>query len=224
MPSPSSIIDKIVRAGDPGRKSRLHTLCGDRAPLSSLADFPQCLGHALSLRLFGRRPLLPWIPYPAIRFLRRRFNGNWHVLEIGSGMSTLWLASHCAQVESIEADQRCVDLLQAEIARRRIPNVHLFFRWLADEMCDFSQWPDASFDLAFVDGGPRTECFINALPKVKSGGYVYVDNTDIAKTSGRSRELLLAYAREHRCQTWIFRGFAPCNLFIDEGILLQKNP
>jgi hypothetical protein len=219
----NALFDKIVRAGDPSRKSRLHTLRGDRAPLSSLADLPRCLGHTLSLKLFGHRPTLPWIPYPAIRFLHRQLNRNWHVLEIGSGMSTLWLASHCARVESIEADQRWVDLLQVEIDRRRVTNAHVAFRWVATEMCDFSQWPDASFDLALVDGGPRAACFTSALPKVRPGGFIYVDNTDIENTSGDAGERLLAHAREHRCRTWTFRSFVPCNLFVNEGMLLQKN-
>ncbi|HTQ30164.1 MAG TPA: class I SAM-dependent methyltransferase [Opitutaceae bacterium] len=166
---------------------------------------------------------MPWIPYPAIRFLRRRLNSNSHVLEIGSGMSTLWLASLCARVDSIEADQRWKDLLQAELVRRRIANARIIFRWCASEMCDFSQWPDASIDLALVDGGPRPECFTAALPKIKSGGLIYVDNTDIDKTSRDAGERLMSHAREHGCRMWIFRGFIPCNLFVNEGMLLQKN-
>jgi precorrin-6B methylase 2 len=217
------ILDKLVRAGDTGRRSRFHTLRGDRAPLSAWVDFPACLTQMLVFKAFGHRPALPWIPYAAIRFLRRRITPAWRVLEIGAGMSTLWLARHCGQVDSIEADQRWVDLLRADIARHGVTNARVLFRWRADEMCDFRDWPDGSLDLAFVDGGPRPQCLEAALPKVKPGGFVYVDNTDSVKTAQNSRELLEAYAREHRCPMWIFRGFVPCNLFVNEGMLLEKN-
>jgi predicted O-methyltransferase YrrM len=222
MKSARHAIAKLVRAGDPGRTSRFHTQRCDRAPLSSLADLPVCLLHSALFKIFGRRPTLPWIPYPAIRFLRTHLTHASRVLEIGSGMSTLWLAQHCDHVDSIEADQRWVGWLREEIARRHLSNVEVLFRWQAAEMCDFSNWPDASLDLVFVDGGPRPQCCEAALPKLKPGGFLYVDNTDIAKTAANSRELIEAYGRERYCAVRIFRGFVPCNLFVNEGMLLQN--
>jgi len=219
-----SLFDKIIRGGDPTRRSRFHTLRGDPVPWSGYADLPACLAHTFAFKAFGRRPVLPWIPYAAIRFLRAQAKPDWRVLEIGSGMSTLWLARYCCIVDSIEADETWVSLLQKEIARRKISNAHVHFRWRANEMCDFSNWADASLDLAFVDGGPRPECFTAALPKVKPGGFIYVDNTDIAKTAQHSRELVTAYATAEKCPLWIFRGFVPCNFFVNEGMLLRKNP
>lgn len=224
-PSPvHRLLDKIVRAGDPSRRSRFHTLRGDSAYASALIDLPLCLAHTFAFKALGRRPTLPWIPYSAIRFLKRRARSDWRVLEIGSGMSTIWLAQHCGEVDSIEADETWVTLLRHEIEKRRLSNVRVHFHWRADEMCDFSRWADLSFDLAFVDGGPRPECFTAAIPKVKPGGFIYVDNTDIVKTAQHSRELVLAYARAHGCRLWIFQGLVPCNLFVNEGLLLQKNP
>lgn len=219
------LTDKIVRGGDPDRRSRFHTLRGDRSPIwSACLDLPQCIAHTAAFKILGRRPVLPWFPYPAIRFLAQRARRDWQVLEIGSGMSTLWLAQHCGQVDSIEADEAWFKLLRDEIGRRKLPNSRVNLRWRANEMCDFSNWADASLDLAIVDGGPRPECFTAALPKVKPGGYLYVDNTDISKTAQHSRELVLGYAETHRCAMWVFRGLVPCNLFVNEGMLLQKNP
>lgn len=215
------IIAKALRAGDPYRRSRFHTQTGKRASLVSFLDLPLCLGHVLAFKLTGFRPVRPWIPYSAARHLARQIKRNWQVLEIGSGMSTLWLAERCAEVNSIEADARWVEALNREIVRRRLTNAHIHFRWQANHMCDFSAWPDSSLDLVFIDGGPRPACFEAALAKVKAGGYIYVDNTDIEKTAQNSRFLVESFATDSGATLRVFRGFVPCNLFVNEGMLLQ---
>lgn len=218
------IYTKIVRAGDPRRPSRFHTLTGMPAPTAAFADLPRCVGQTLAFKFSGRRPVLPWIPFPALRYLAARTTRDWRVLEIGSGMSTIWLAERCGYVDSIEADERWVGLVESQIARRNLRNVQVHYRWRADEMCCFSNWPDESLDLVFVDGGPRPECFTAALPKLKPGGFVYVDNTDVAAISQHASELVHAAARERGWRMLVFRGLVPCNLFVNEGLLLQKTP
>jgi predicted O-methyltransferase YrrM len=137
--------------------------------------------------------------YSAARFLGRRIERSWRCLEIGSGMSTLWLAQRCAQVE----------LLRAEIARRKVSNATIHYRWQAAEMCDFSAWSGQPPDFVLIDGGPRPQCLVAALAVVKPGGFVYVDNTDLASTAQNSRDLLEAHARAHDCTIWVFRGLVP---------------
>ena len=56
-------------------------------------------------RVTGRRPILPWIPYPAIRSIRKLAKPNWRVLEHGSGMSTIWWSYLVDHVDSVEADR-----------------------------------------------------------------------------------------------------------------------
>ncbi|HYS70812.1 MAG TPA: hypothetical protein VEM95_00145, partial [Thermoplasmata archaeon] len=38
--------------------------------------------------------------------------------------------------------------------------------------------PDASFDLVCVDGYARPACIAHALPKIRGGGYLLLDNSD----------------------------------------------
>src|SRR5690348_4410793 len=47
---------------------------------------------------------IPWITYPAIRFLAGRVEPHFRVFEFGSGLSTLWWAQRVAHVVSVEHD------------------------------------------------------------------------------------------------------------------------
>lgn len=49
------------------------------------------------------------------------------------------------------------------------------FRAYTETICDF---PDAHFDIVLVDGRARVSCFLCALPKVKPGGHIIVDNLE----------------------------------------------
>lgn len=40
------------------------------------------------------------------------------------------------------------------------------------------EYPDESFDLVLVDGRHRSFCIPHAIPKVRPGGYLMLDNSD----------------------------------------------
>ena len=205
-------------------RTRFRTSDGDRAPFRELLRLPRCVAQWSRARWTGRRPELPWIPYPAIHALARQLPPNAHALEIGAGMSTLWLAGRCAAVFSIEADAQWFERLRDELARRRLSHVRLEHRWEAGHLCDFSAIADHSLDLAFVDGGPRLACARAALRKLKPGGLLYVDNTDDAGTGESTKRFLLETARAPGASLEFFRGFPPATLFVNEGALLRPGP
>jgi hypothetical protein len=62
--------------------------------------------------------------------------------------------------------------------------------------------PDHSFDLVLVDGRVRTECIQHAIPKIKSGGYLMLDNSNNVDTAEIVRQLQFYPHTE-------FRGIAP---------------
>jgi predicted O-methyltransferase YrrM len=135
-------------------------------------------------------------------------------------MSSLWLAQRCARLVSIEADEQWFKRIQALLRHRGYTHVELRFRWRADEMSDFREFADGSLDLVIVDGGPREACLMAALPKVRAGGAVYVDNTDEPRISGKCREWLQAAAAKTGSELRYYRDFSPGNLFVSEGMLL----
>lgn len=64
------------------------------------------------------------------------------------------------------------------VSRKKIYNVIYMLR--DQETCpDLSKFPDNSFDFVLINGTHRTNCVQNVLSKVKPGGWVYLDNTEM---------------------------------------------
>jgi len=143
----------------------------------------------------------PWITFSAEKFLRRILRKDMTVFEYGAGSSTLYFSRRVAQVFSIEHDREWFDYLQHEFEKQEITNV--VCRLIEPEALDgknentyFSDsppykgksfeayvksidaFPNKHFDIVVVDGRARASCIAHAKNKVKSGGYLMVDNAD----------------------------------------------
>jgi hypothetical protein len=120
---------------------------------------------------------IPWLTYPAIDFLDAVVRKEWLVCEFGAGNSTLWWAQRVAQVHSIEADGPWFSAMQALVPG----NVTLSLQTTDDAYVQWiSAYPLEHFDAIIVDGGPRPRCIAAAVPHLKKGGVLLVDNSDIA--------------------------------------------
>lgn len=133
---------------------------------------------------------MPWLTEPAVAFLDDRLGAGLTVGEFGSGNSTLWLASRCKQVVSVEEDAMWAERLRAkapENVELIVPEGGGSVSLPADGYRVPAAFPtyaqslpfDAvDFDLVFVDGLDRNGCVercLDATPPVKT---VVVDNTD----------------------------------------------
>ena len=58
---------------------------------------------------------VPWIAYPAIRFLETRVGADLKVFEYGAGNSTLWWAKRVARVISCESDAAWAEEVRASL-------------------------------------------------------------------------------------------------------------
>ena len=103
---------------------------------------------------------------------------NDFVFEYGSGHSTLWFAEFTT-IYSVEHDKNWNQLLWEEIRERNLdafiyyePRLGVFPKVIRD-------YPDNYFGLVFVDclDRLRAECIKEAVPKLKSGRYLVVDDT-----------------------------------------------
>jgi len=99
------------------------------------------------------------------------------VLEIGSGGSTLWLAPRAQSVVSYEHDAGWHDLVRDALVARYVSNVSLRLapRPYAPTIRD--KEPADWFDLVIVDGRDRVQSFAAALPKLKRGGVILLDDS-----------------------------------------------
>jgi len=221
IPSLYSKWSKLFQGDTRTRPTRFHTQDGNLAPWLAYFGLPRAIWQWIRWRYYGKLVERPWIPPSATRKIQGFLTPDTRVLEIGGGMSTLWLAKRCRSLLSIEADQKWFDQLRALVVERGLNHVDLQFRWQASEMCDFSSLSDGSLDFCLIDGGPRLECIQAALPKMKPDGLIYVDNTDLYIPS---KEFLLTLPAMHSCRLSFHRGFAPACLFINEGAFLEMIP
>lgn len=202
-------------------RSTFVTHNGNKAPIKSYYRFILVLYLAIRRKYFKIYPEMPWIPFSAIHKLDKIIKDDWKILEIGSGMSTIWLSKRANHVVSIEADEKWYNTLLEKIKHKRITNIDLRYEWKGEKMADFSEFPDEYFDLIYIDGGPRERCCNNAKTKVKKGGFIYLDNSDNKSLSENGTEVLKKLVAFDSNKIEIFVDFVPGNLMVNEGIMIH---
>lgn len=159
------------------------------------------------LSLVSRRTALqdevPWIPYVARAWLSSHVTPAMRVFEFGSGGSTVFLARRARAVVSVEHDPEWCARLRQTLATEHLTNCTLILREPVRQAApssgsrayastkpayagmDFGEYvrtidayPDETFDLVFVDGRSRKACLAHAIPKVRVGGLLVLDNSD----------------------------------------------
>ncbi len=201
--------------------SRFTTTGGQFVGWSHLPHFGVSLYQVVVRKCTGHIPRQPWIPFSARRTLESCLRPNFHVWEVGAGFSTLWLSDRVAKVTSIEASRDWHERLSAIIRQEKITNVDLRWEWEAERMAAFSELPDGSLDLVFIDGGPRGICLERGFAKVRRGGYVYLDNWDTKKFWGDAATFPARHAAEI-ARTESFFDYVPAQVGVYEGLLLTK--
>ncbi|HEX8771620.1 MAG TPA: hypothetical protein VF711_12710 [Acidimicrobiales bacterium] len=137
------------------------------------------------------RPNDPWLAPKAISYLDGALRPDWVGFEWGSGRSTTWFAGRLSSLISIEHDpgwhahveRSTAGLLNVEV--RLIPLDHPpaetgepRYDSLPGYVAAVDDVPDGSLDVVLVDGAYRQPCVAAALPKLRTGGLLIIDNTD----------------------------------------------
>jgi predicted O-methyltransferase YrrM len=209
------MLKRIIK-GDLRRKTRLHDFAGNCV---GLTEMPWLLRSAWStmMKKFGHWERLPWLSFRVIRRLEQVLTPDAKVLEFGSGNSSLWLAERCGLLVTIDNDPEWHQWLAA---RLRSENVKARLRVKRDDYLNVDDYPDEFFDLVIVDGRWRDLSAERALRKVKPGGYIYIDNTDVQdEEHQRAKSLLLAAATRAEVLT----GFTTFQVAVSEGVLARIN-
>jgi predicted O-methyltransferase YrrM len=170
---------------------------------------PRWVSRYIRTGLLGRKsPLtlgLPWISWGAIEALDCELSPTMSVFEYGTGGSTVFLASRCKDVTSIEEDEAWFESTKEELDRRGLVNVQPVFAsadfsteeaFLASPY--FIALPETpTYDLILIDGQDATGrfrplCFQRAEKAIRPGGLIVVDDAwrypDLLKT---------AHSRQH---------------------------
>ncbi|MFY7839491.1 MAG: hypothetical protein ACOVP7_04400 [Lacibacter sp.] len=150
---------------------------------------------------------IPWMSFAAIDYLKTWFRNEMVVFEYGSGGSSLFIAQRVQQLYSIDHDEAWYDKVQQLITEKNIANIEYALckpvPAVADAKKDcghpsnylscmgefknldfeayvrsIDKFPNESFDLVIVDGRARPSCIQHAIPKIKKGGALLLDNAD----------------------------------------------
>lgn len=140
---------------------------------------------------------IPWIAYPAIRFLEPRIRQSFKVFEFGSGFSTLWWAQRVSSIRSVEHDQEWVDRVSPSLPA----NATLLF---AQGDAYVESVSGQFYDIIVNDGIRRPDCGKSSISALSPGGIVIWDDTD--EKGDQDGHLFMRDAGFKRLDFW---GFAP---------------
>lgn len=218
---------KRIIKGSGDRPTRFHDEKGNLVTPGGYIYALHSLFTAFLRHTFGYLPPMPWLSYRAQRYINGLLRPEWTVLEFGSGMSTVWFAQRCKSIYSFEHNPTWYGVVKARLIE--ISNVIYHLRE-KESYPDLSEFPDEFFDFVLIDGIRRADCVRNALPKVKPGGWIYLDNTDMSAKSlpgndyQQAEQLLLSHIAADRASVKYFTDFVPTNFFAKQGMLVNIPP
>jgi hypothetical protein len=210
-------IRRIFRADD-SRKSRFHTSSGK---LVISLDMMRSAITMIRRILWKTHPELPWITYPAIRYLDSRLSGR-RMFEFGSGQSTKWYARRCTEVHSVENNAAWYS--DVKMATQHLPNVSMILVTSDDEFEKSISKAGGTFGVIVVDcqpqsnsdssGAPNSDVFrvtcLRVARSFASTDCIFViDNTDTMKLLNDEVNALFPAAAIHRFPGWVPGIFHP---------------
>jgi hypothetical protein len=174
----------------------------------------------------------PWITYPVIDYLKGFLRPEHRVFEYGGGGSTLFFVKRVAEVVTVEHNQEWFKILSETINMSKknswtgkfvgpakgdlvpvpdpsdpshyssadVPSKGYNYRKYASAI---DEYPENYYDCVVVDGRSRPACMMHAIPKIRKGGLLVLDNSDREYYMPKIRK-----AVELQFET-IIDGFAP---------------
>lgn len=144
--------------------------------------------------------IMPWYTSPCLEWLMTLPLRGKRVFEYGVGDSTLWYRSKYAQVGGVDTNEEWAE---------KIPGTF----YITDNQGYISVMDkySAPFDIIVIDGDWRDECTEKALPKLKPGGFLIIDNYKQAsadldhwpKTEKLIEGMEVTYFKEPEHDDWV---------------------
>jgi len=151
---------------------------------------------------------VPWIPHMARKWMERILQPDFKCFEWGSGGSTIWLGDRCESIVSVEHDSKWA----LDIHRILPRGTYLLIPPEPPELGNDKANPNhyragpvsgvnfkayatsivgrGPFDLVMVDGRARASCIMHAVPEIRPGGWLVLDNAERDYYLEQTAELL----------------------------------
>lgn len=166
--------------------------------LEGLGPRPIRLGYSFSVPLppinqwqftDSRGVVYPWFTDGCLRHLEGLDIASWSVFEWGSGYGSLWWATRCRNVVSVEHDEPWSREVRSEAAARGLGNAHFLLRSHEAQVDSAADRPDepycraideaeGPYDCIVIDGAWRLGCARRALGHLRPGMTVILDNSE----------------------------------------------
>ena len=124
--------------------------------------------------------LFPWFVLPFLELLAQWDISQWDVFEAGSGASTLWWASKCRHVVTLEVRSEWIERLGKFAESHDIKNID--FNLVEEDYLGHLdpikymgvlEQQRGKFDAIIIDGSYRDKMCVEALNHIKDGGLYY---------------------------------------------------
>lgn len=162
--------------------------------ISHYLTHPVFTARRIAYKLYEwSHPHEPWIAQGAVRFCAKHLRANMRGLEWGSGRSTAWFAKRLLHLVSVEHHDEWHKKVSKDLLGQGVTNVDYrlvslnhpvtaptvpHYEVIPDYVNVINEFVDESFDLVIVDGHYRQACVLAAMPKLKHGGYLLLDNSN----------------------------------------------
>ena len=149
----------------------------------------------------------PWITFSAIDFIGKNIRSTDKVFEYGGGGSTVYFLNKVSELVTVEHDKEWFQMLKKKfdiigserwqghliLPEQGVDTTNLDKSVPEDYYSEdpgfqdatfraystfISHFEDEYFDWVLIDGRARTSCLFHAMPKVKTGGYIVLDNSE----------------------------------------------
>jgi hypothetical protein len=136
----------------------------------------------------------PWLCPGTVEFCNQHLNKSMTVLEFGSGRSSAWFAQRVEKLISIEQDESWYQSVKTKLEQENVTNINLrlilldhpyseperdVYEPLPSYVAVLEEFADESLDFVIVDGHYRTNCTRKSINKIKPGGYLLIDDTNM---------------------------------------------
>jgi len=137
-----------------------------------------------------QNPKAPWLTPRAIAYLEQALQPDFIGLEYGSGRSTAWFARHVKKLTSIEHNNAWYTRVREELESNGLQNVNYHFYMKPEHTLSLEQklitdyvhaddnLRSGTLNFVLIDGIERPACAIRAIPLLKNGGLLIIDDAN----------------------------------------------